>query len=342
MVQVEHSKEEDNVAIVDLITGTAICVGIVLSFLPQHLSCLQQRSSQGLSLATINFATLSTTTRTLAAWLGDASRIAPNARGDIISAINVAMPTLQAFLAVLPGLPTYTVYYFWFYPTEQDVIMTVPLNVSTRTDDDWVVAPLVTTRPSSAPLSDEGVVDCIQHVDNRTMPVASTSSTRRQSTYYARRKNLDIAATVVTWNLVILAVLASVVSLLVRKDEGAIKQGVIRVLGSLATLANAVMWIPQIVTTYQQQHEGVLSVAALLFSALGDVLLGAYWIVSGETVWVWGSLVADSSMQLTLIGQILVYRWRRRSVSQVASDHDGASAMNVPLLGAPEQAEGPE
>jgi uncharacterized protein with PQ loop repeat len=106
------------------------------------------------------------------------------------------------------------------------------------------------------------------------------------------------------------------------------QQSQVELWGGVATLTNAIMWIPQIMETWRLQHGGVLSVAALLFSAVGDLILGAYWVMEGENVWIWGSLVADSSMQMILVGMVLYYR--RRDGSNIVPSYGLLENGDVP------------
>jgi hypothetical protein len=137
------------------------------------------------------------------------------------------------------------------------------------------------------------------------------------------RRYAEMCSTVV---VLVVAGVATAASALAKVQQDLYQQeSQIEVWGGVATLTNAIMWLPQIMETRRLQHGGVLSVAALLFSAFGDFFLGAYWVWEGEKFWIWGSLVADSLMQLVLIGMVLYYR--RRDESDTAP-----SSLTEPLL----------
>ena len=302
----DDSKSNVTDLAVDVVVGLVICAGIVGSYIPQHVACWKARSAEGLSLSTLNFCALSMTTRLLATYLGDHGTIA--AGSGMLEKFDRSMPTLQAAITVVFTYP-YLVYYFTWGTTRLSEEIRTPLVDNNNDGDNDMPGIAVTQLP--LPLSSPQEIEA--------MPTTSSnpSDTRR----YAQ-----MCSTVVMLVVVAVATGASVLAL-ARQDLSQ-QQSQIELWGGVATLTNAIMWIPQIMETWRLQHGGVLSVAALLFSAVGDFVLGAYWVVEGENVWIWGSLVADSSMQMILIGMVLYYR--RRDSSIIAPSYDLLENGDVP------------
>lgn len=107
--------------------------------------------------------------------------------------------------------------------------------------------------------------------------------------------------------------------------------------GSTAALTNMILYIPQIITTYRAQHEGVLSLASLWISVIGDGLLAIFWVISaGESVWVYMSLAADAGMQLILIVMIMRFRRERKERQQQQQSYvllvDGSTTADHPMV----------
>jgi uncharacterized protein with PQ loop repeat len=304
----DDSKSNVTDLAVDVVVGLVICAGIVASYIPQHVACWKARSAEGLSLSTLNFCALSMTTRLLATYLGDHGTIATGS--GMLEKFDRSMPTLQAAITVLFTYP-YLVYYFtWGTAPRLPEQIQTPLmdnGVNDGIDDMPGIAVTPLPLPSALP----------ETTETTTMTSSNSSDTRR----YAQ-----IVSTVVMLVVVAVATGASVIAL-ARQDLSQ-QQSQIELWGGVATLTNAIMWIPQIMETWRLQHGGVLSVAALLFSAVGDFVLGAYWVAKGENVWIWGSLVADSSMQMILIGMVLYYR--RRDSSNIAPTYDLLENGDVP------------
>jgi uncharacterized protein with PQ loop repeat len=285
----------------DVVVGLVICAGIVASYIPQHYACWKARSAEGLSLSTLNICAISMTTRLLATYLGDHGTIASG--NGMLEQFDRSMPTLQAAICVLLTYP-YLVYYFtWGTSTlllEQSDLQTPLIDNDDAGDDD---VPGIAVTPLPLPHPTETIIET-------TTITSSASSDTRQ---YAQ-----IFSTVVMLVVVGVATGASVFAL--AQQDLSQQKSQIEIWGGVATLTNAIMWLPQIMETWRLQHGGVLSAAALLFSAFGDFFLGAYWVWQGEGIWIWGSLVADSSMQMILIGMVLYYR--RRDGNIIAPSYD--------------------
>jgi uncharacterized protein with PQ loop repeat len=108
----DDSKSSFTDVVVDVVIGLVFCVGIVASFIPQHMACWKARSAEGLSLSTLTFAALSMTTRLLATYLGDHGSIV--ASSGILEKFDKSMPsTLQAALTVLFSYPCLIYYFAW-------------------------------------------------------------------------------------------------------------------------------------------------------------------------------------------------------------------------------------
>jgi uncharacterized protein with PQ loop repeat len=293
----DDSKSDFTDLALDVVVGLVICFGIVASYIPQHVACWKARSAEGLSLSTLNFCALSMTTRLLATYLGDHGSIATG--GGMLEKFDRSMPTLQAAITVLFTYP-YLVYYFtWGTGTRLPEQIQTPLMDDDNDGNDDM--PGVAVTPLLLPL-----------------PQATDITTTISSTSSDARRYAQMFSTVVMLVVVAVATVASVLAL--AQQDLSQQKSQIELWGGVATLTNAIMWMPQIMETRRLQHGGVLSVAALLFSAFGDFFLGAYWVMQGENFWIWGSLVADSSMQMILIGMVLYYR--RRDSSSIAPVYD--------------------
>jgi len=108
-------------ATLDLALGIGFSLGCVLVYIPQHLQCIRQRTAEGLSIWTILLCTVSNVTLLLASLLADFDKIndAYHAENEdlklrLLHALNEATPSLQNFLSILTGIPTYAIYYFCF------------------------------------------------------------------------------------------------------------------------------------------------------------------------------------------------------------------------------------
>jgi uncharacterized protein with PQ loop repeat len=294
----DDSKSSVTDLAVDVVVGLVICAGIVASYIPQHVACWKARSAEGLSLSTLNFCALSMTTRLLATYLGDHGTIATGS--GMLEKFDRSMPTLQAAITVLFTYP-YLVYYFTWGTTPLPEQIRTPLVDNDNDGVDDIDMPGIAVTPLLLPLP--------QATETTTTTSSNSSDTRR----YAQ-----IISTVVMLVMVAVATGTSIIA--IARQDLSQQQSQIEIWGGVATLTNAIMWIPQIMETWRLQHGGVLSVAALLFSAVGDFVLGAYWVMEGENVWIWGSLVADSSMQMILVGMVVYYR--RRDSSIIAHSYD--------------------
>lgn len=280
-------------AVIDLLVGLVISVGIGASYLPQHVSCWKQKSAKGLSLWTVLISTVSASCMVLASLLSDYESIQAAAVNQdvrlplrILRSLNAAMPTFQNLVCVGLGIPTYAIYYFWFAPTisrEQDEVSLT---------------------------SEESPRDRPKH----RVDVVATAMTWML---------VALALAVSVW-----ALLTTPESSLTTAADSDIVVVLMKFWGGTAAFTNVVQWIPQIDTTWRAQHEGVLSLVALTSAVVGDFLLGAFWIISkGETVWVYGTLAADAAMQTVLLGMILQFRRRRRLYAVEETD-----MLETPLL----------
>lgn len=84
------------------------------------------------------------------------------------------------------------------------------------------------------------------------------------------------------------------------------------VCGYVAGVLNAVMWLPQIASTWAYQHKGALSLYWVLFSVLADVIYTAYLIFMGLDMSVWVNNVPDGIQTAILFGLITHFSWRDR------------------------------
>lgn len=328
----------------NFVIGCGFLLGLILMNVPQHYQCWKHRSAEGLSLGYILICTISNVTLTLASLMGDyhiiidvvtnatdatngmdigdlwnnteasaiRSLLQDSVGGDsstsqsfekvlfrVFATLNACMPTMQNFMSILVGVPSLIFYYFLFSkpqphrPTlhrrpasQQPLLSQMTASTSSLTDEE-----------------DE------QHAAASTSPDVSLVS-RRYFYSDGTEFRLGVICTVLVWLLCLVCFIVSGVVLAV--DSTAWETTLLQVWGSTAAITNMLLYFPQIVTTWRNQHEGVLSMAALWISVAGDVGLCIFWIVaSSETVWVYASCVADAGMQLILIGMILDFRKKR-------------------------------
>lgn len=191
----------------------------------------------------------------------------------VLHAFAIGTPTLQSVFVVFPGTPTWTVFCFlWCQKSNQEEV---------EEDEEHSIS-------SSA-----------SHED-------SSSSTKSIEACTCDHQCHDIGSAVGALVLVAVAVIISTLALI--HPEHCHKDSQLKIWGGIAASTNAMLWLPQIVKTWNMQNGGVLSVPALGFAAFGDFLLGVYWVFDGETCWLWGSLVSDSVMQM-------IFDWHDSSLS---------------------------
>ena len=102
--------------------------------------------------------------------------------------------------------------------------------------------------------------------------------------------------------------------------------------GISAAMINAVMWIPQIITTYTYKHKGALSEYWVLFSVIMDFVYTSYLIWAGMDISIWLNNVPDGIQTGILFAMIVYYErcdrshglddFGRRRKSQIARDRD--------------------
>ncbi|CAB9508875.1 expressed unknown protein [Seminavis robusta] len=233
----------------------------------------------------------------------------------LFATLNACMPTLQNFVSILVGVPSLIFYYFLFSTPQ-------PYRPSSEEEDQTATQqPLLglEASPSTSFTMDDN------NNNNDEEAVASQDAIITRKYYYSDGTEFHMAkiATVVTW---IICAVAAVISfgVLANEDSDKEENTLLQVWGSTAAITNMILYIPQIVTTWRHQHEGVLSMASLVISVVGDLALVAFWIVaSGETVWVYAAGVADAGMQLILIGMIIDFRKKRaRERADAQGDYD--------------------
>jgi uncharacterized protein with PQ loop repeat len=331
----------------DFIIGCGFLLGLILQNVPQHYQCWKHRSAQGLSLGYILICTVSNVTITLASLMGDyhiiidaATNLTAAADGmdidddlwnntevsnsrsllqdgvgsdsstsrsqaleqvlfRIFATMNACMPTMQNFMSILVGVPSLIFYYFLFSKAQPYL-------------------PTRHRRPSSQqPLLSQMTESTLSLTDDEDEQDTAVSASPEVSIvsrryYYSdgTEFRIGVILTILAWLVCVVCFILSGVVLAV--DSTAWETTLLQVWGSTAAITNIFLYVPQIVTTWRNQHEGVLSMASLWISVAGDVALCIFWIVaSNETVWVYASNIADAGMQLILIGMILDFRKKR-------------------------------
>lgn len=83
--------------------------------------------------------------------------------------------------------------------------------------------------------------------------------------------------------------------------------------GYVAGVVNAVMWLPQIASTWGYKHKGALSLYWVLASVLCDVIYTTYLIFMGLDISVWINNVPDGVQTAVLFGLITYFSWRDRA-----------------------------
>jgi uncharacterized protein with PQ loop repeat len=294
--------------IVDLVVGLLVSSFVVASYIPQHVQCLSQRSATGLSLWTVLISTVSgvalTISSVLAGWHSIEIATMQHAHSKkfattqtVLEVANLGMPMLQSLLMVCVGTPSYVVYFFRF---------------------------------GSSPNG----VDLGTHATHATGHDRGEASGGREVTLipiHESRQRAELISAVLTWASIIATTAASAWALVKFGSQSAVVTFLVKLWGAIATFTNLVQWIPQIDTTWKAKHEGVLSISSLIFSVLGDLLLAFFWIGgNGESIWVYMTLAADASMQIILIGIILLFQRQRRLQSVIDGEHE--NRPSTPLL----------
>jgi uncharacterized protein with PQ loop repeat len=165
--------------------------------------------------------------------------------------------------------------------------------------------------------------------NNEKSPVTTDDATTiiwkySDGTEYHLAKKL----TLIVWLMVLVSIVIS--GVVIWSKNTAYESILLEILGSTSAITNTILYFPQIVTTYRNQHEGVLSLVSLAINVIGDISIAVYWIMSAhESVWVYSSCAADAGMQLILIGMIIDFRiqrrrqqWRQRDEYQSIYDHE--------------------
>jgi hypothetical protein len=129
----------------------------------------------------------------------------------------------------------------------------------------------------------------------------------------ASKQRFEVTVTAITWLSVSLAVSGSVWVLHIFGSLSTPVVSLTKFWGVTAAATNTVQWIPQINSTWNAQHEGVLSVSSLIISVFMDGLVAAFWIFGPrESLWICLSLTTDATLQILLIGMIFFFRVKRR------------------------------
>jgi len=243
-----------------------------------------------------------------------------------ILVLNAGMPTIQNFMCCLVGVPSLVIYYFWFsaplatLPIAEEICPPVG-TAAVRQEQQ----PLLGRCPSTLE-----VQSGVQKDDDSTTQAscsssqeeleAATPAVRRMSSssflseryYYSdgTEARLGKFFTVLVWILVVIAIVISGVVLADGSPQ--MQTNLMQIWGSTAAVTNVILYIPQIITTHRNQHEGVLSLVSLAVSVGGDLAQIAFWIFSaGESVWVYGACAVDAGMQLILGAMIISLRKKR-------------------------------
>ena len=283
---------------VDLLVGGILCVVILTSYIPQHLECLQLRSSQGLSLWTILLSSLSCTFAFLSTLLSDYHSIQASVTThfddhnddkrqqlwliQLLFILNACMPTIQNAITIVAGTPTYAIYYFYY---------------------------------SQQP----------QQQNELSVPQQPIDGTKHR---------FEVTIAVITWLMVTLTVSGSVWVLYIFGSTSTAVIALAKFWGVASAVTNTVQWLPQLDATWTAQHEGILSMWSLIISVISDALVAAYWAFGpGETVWVYMSNATDAILQIILIAMICYFRFRRRGVTANNDHHDQRiETLSRPLL----------
>ncbi|GAB0493403.1 hypothetical protein MMPV_004685 [Pyropia vietnamensis] len=83
--------------------------------------------------------------------------------------------------------------------------------------------------------------------------------------------------------------------------------------GYVAGVLNAVMWLPQIVSTWGYKHKGALSLYWVLASVVCDIVYTTYLIFMGLDISVWINNVPDGLQTALLFCLVTYFSWRDRA-----------------------------
>ena len=323
----------------DFIIGSGFLLGIIVMNIPQHYLCIKHRSADGLSLAYILLCTISNATLFLASFANDYEWISKtisarnSTEGLLIHLLrigNACMPSIQNLLSLLIGVPCLLVYYFWFSQPQAKEATTTALPAREEDVESNAMEMQSTEHEPLLKMSTKSFrrysTDSVDTADlsfssnesyEEPLILSQPAAVISARMYYSDGTESEWAKkfTLMTWLVVGLAFCLSGMVLFGSQSnyKEATTAMVIKVLGSTAASTNVILFIPQIVTTYRNQHEGVLSLLSLIISVVGDVALGGFWTFSdGESMWVVIACVADASMQLIFIEMILNFRYQRQ------------------------------
>lgn len=126
----------------------------------------------------------------------------------------------------------------------------------------------------------------------------------------AQRLRYRALAVVAAMNLLLLSVLIAAAIMYFMYDLSPETLGeYATVLGYAGAVANVIMWLPQIVTSFRLRTPGSLSVVALIVLCLGNVLVFFYQFVGNHTAFSTCFQNAISSVELAvLLGMLLYFR----------------------------------
>mmetsp|Transcript_7313 Transcript_7313/g.15634 ORF Transcript_7313/g.15634 Transcript_7313/m.15634 type:complete len:341 (-) Transcript_7313:945-1967(-) len=112
------------------------------------------------------------------------------------------------------------------------------------------------------------------------------------------------------WVFVALSVVSTgilVVSVVAFGATAGVSQQIAESYGLLSAALNAVMWLPQIYTTYTFGHRGALSKEWVFFSVVMDVVYSVYLALMGLHFSVWANNIPDGVQTAVLLAMIIVY-----------------------------------
>ncbi|GHJ87850.1 hypothetical protein NliqN6_4252 [Naganishia liquefaciens] len=290
-----------------LLTST-ICIGMVISYLPQHLRIIRARSSEGFSPWYLLLGATSSASGMLNLWILQWPLIrccrVVSAKACIGNMLGLVQVTLQwvLFSIVL-------ILYLAYFPSHLKYCRTLPLP-ATRANDDALAAHASDAAAAAAadtsPSTDE-------RIERQPLLGASQGLTVVKYTTTAEWRIAVILAMIVLIHLSLLTVLAITLLHILPTSPTLhpLTQGYATLLGTSSALLAICQYAPQLVHTFRTRLVGALSIGTMVIQVPGSIAFVASLVGrEGVQVSTWASYAITGAMQAALLGMCLA--WKKR------------------------------
>ncbi|KIV94061.1 hypothetical protein PV10_05218 [Exophiala mesophila] len=339
-------EEISHVSYTNFALSLFILLGILVSYLPQHIRIIRRRSSYGLSPW---FVLLGTTSGTCAF---ANILVLPKSRLDVGCCRDVdGFACLAGLLGIAQVGVQWSCFtlilllFLIFFPREDTTITAIPSHPSSPTR---TTAALAQTLPSTNdtttvfPPPESNIHHHNDHVNDATTrhpngkPKSLLSSSESAThTHLPPTYRLALAVTGIS---ILHAVLTMIVSGLVLILSPQNAQPLANILGLSSTLLASIQYFPQIHTTWMLGTVGSLSIPMMCIQTPGSFVwagsLAARFGIEGWSTW--GVYLVTGCLQGTLLvmGIIFEYRnWKNRKLVEEAEGVGQQDSEETPLLG---------